>query len=476
LADVFISYARQDARWATVLASRLRGYGLQVFLYEWCVLPGDVVAHELERAIRESACGIAVISPASLAAPQALEEYAALVHASADQRLRFIPVLAGDVALPPFAANRVWRDFRNVDGQAYDDKVAELAAVISGRVLVDERQVTVREDNIPVAQPAPPRPITKPAQHAFVVCYAADDVHYGGQLIGRLREAGLPAWSVGDLQPGDAHFWRIRQQLAYAIAVIVMMSPQSQDSDDITRMILEGQLRDRPFVPFLLAGDVNYHLASTWYFDARYGRLPDSDLLVMLRRLYEADAAGGQADPAKVLPPPLARPMGPAVRVPQSAGLDQLDRYLGEREFEYADLLTTTLVLESANRLGEGWMRERDGRELPPALIFGIDALWSRHSGGRHGFRVQLSLAQVRHGRHAEFLALAAACGWRDIADVGVGRHYREFSKRAAEGGRPGFFPTLRNPQSERYVHWYDLWEPTVLAVHLRLQEWQETK
>ena len=62
MTDVFISYARQDTRWATVLASRLRGYGLQVFLYEWCVLPGDVVTHKLEKAIRESACAIAVIA------------------------------------------------------------------------------------------------------------------------------------------------------------------------------------------------------------------------------------------------------------------------------------------------------------------------------------------------------------------------------------------------------------------------------
>ncbi len=473
MAGVFISYARADAGWSRMLADRLADHGLEVFFDEWSVLPGEVVVHGLERGIRESASGIAVVSPASVALPQALEEYAALVWAAADQGLRFIPVLIGDVTLPPFAANRVWRDFRNVHGQAYDDKVSELAAVISGQALPDDERVTVPAENLAAALPAPPRPVTEPDQHAFVVCYAAGDIGYGRQLVGQLREAGLPVWSVGDLRPGDAHFWKIRQQLAYAVAVIVLMSSQSQDSDDITRMILEGQFRGRPFVPVLLHGDINYHLASTWYFDARDGRLLGADELGMLGRLHEADAAGGQVDPAKVLPPPLARPPVWAVRVPSAASLDRLNGYLGEREFEHADLLTTALLLESAGRLGEGWMRERDRRELPLALIAGIDALWSKHSGGRQGFTAQVTLAQVRRGRHAEFLALSVAYGWRNSAGVSVRRHYREFAAGAGLDGGAGFFPTLRNPQRERFLDWYDQWTVTVLAVHLRLQEWK---
>jgi len=473
LTGVFISYALADAGWSRMLAGRLADHGLQVFFDEWSVLPGDVVVHGLERGIRESASGIAVVSPASVALPRALEEYAALIRASADRGLRFIPVLLGDVALPPFAANRVWRDFRNVHGQAYDEKVGELAAVISGRVLEDNGLLTIPGENLAAALPAPPRPLTEPTRHAFVVCYAADDAGYGQQLAGQLRQAGLPVWSVGDLRPGDAHFWKIRQQLAYAVAIIVLMSPQSQDSDDITRMILEGLRHGRPFVPVLLRGERNYHLASTWYFDAHDGRPLGADELGMLGRLHEADAAGGQVDPAKVLPAPLARPPVRAVRVPPATSLDRLNGYLGERELEHADLLTTALLLESAGRLGEGWMRERHGRDLPLALLLGVDALWSRHSGSQQGFRAQLALAQARRGRHAEFLALSVAYGWRDSAGASVPRHYQEFAAGAGLSGREGFFPTLRNPQSERYPDWYDQWTATVLAVHLRLQEWK---
>ena len=236
------------------------------------------------------------MSPASVVLPRALEEYAALIQSSADRGLRLIPVLLGDVDLPPFAANRVWRDFRNVHGQAYEDKVRELAAVICGQAGGGGGLMAVPQENLAAALPAAPHPVTEPDQHAFVVCYAADDVTYGAQLAGQLRQAGLPVWSVGDLRPGDVHFWKIRQQLAYAVAVVVVMSPQSQDSEDITRMILEGVRHGRPFIPVLLHGERNYHLANTWYVDARDGRLLGDDELAMVARLHRPT-------------PPAARPI-----------------------------------------------------------------------------------------------------------------------------------------------------------------------
>ena len=34
----------------------------------------------------------------------------------------------------------------------------------------------------------------------------------------------------------------------------------------------------------------------------------------------------------------------------------------------------------------------------------------------------------------------------------------------------PGFFPTMRNPQLERFESWHDKWTDTVMAVHTRLR------
>ena len=465
--DVFISCASEDADWARMLVGRLTDCGLTVFLDEWSLLPGDVVVHEVEAAIRESANGIAVISPASARSPRVLEEYAALVTAAAERGLRFIPVLLGDADPPPFAANRVWRDFRNVSAAEYDNKVGELAAVILGRAA----GATGTRENLDAALSASPRPISEPDEHAVVVCYAAADAAYGGALVGQLRAAGLPAWSVGDLRPGDAHVWKIRQQLRYATAVVVLMSPQSQDSDDITRMILEGLLHGRPFFPILLHGERNYHLANTWYVDARDGRLLGADELDMLHQLYEEP--GTASLPSGGMPPsPLQRPGVSAVRIPAATSLARLERCLKQGEHHYADLLTTEILLEAADRLDDGWMRERHARRLPPELLAGIDAVWSRHTHGRQGFRAQSALARVNSARHSEFLSLTVAYGWRASADDSIPRQYRTFADRAGPGIRAGFFPTLRNPQNERFRDWYDQWTATVLAAHLRLREW----
>jgi GUN4-like/TIR domain len=307
-------------------------------------------------------------------------------------------------------------------------------------------------------------------RRAFVVCHAAGDDAYSRQLIGQLQEAGLPTWSVSDLRPGEDWRMKVRQQIADAIAILVLMSPRSQDSDGITRMILEGQSHGGPFLPLLLRGQVNYLLASTRYFDARSGELPDDGLLDALRILYEADAAGGPADPATMLPPSLAPSVTLAVGGLPPDGLDQIDQFLGEQEFLYADLQTTALVLNSAGRSAEGWLREPDARAVPLDLITGIDALWSRHSGGRQGFRAQMARAQPLRGRPGEFARLSIACGWQDARGASAHWDYEEFSKRADGDKRPAFFPTLRTPQGG-HRDWYERWQRTVLSVHRRLQE-----
>jgi hypothetical protein len=146
---------------------------------------------------------------------------------------------------------------------------------------------------------------------------------------------------------------------------------------------------------------------------------------------------------------------------------------LDERETEHADLLTTSLVLEAAGRLANGWIRRSDAGTLTDGLLAGVDALWSRSSGGIHGFGAQRALAPVCGGRHADFLELSVRYGWRTSMEDTVPK-YQEFVRRTA--GQPGFFPTLRNPQAEEYLDWYDQWTQTTLAVHLRLRRMESAR
>lgn len=444
--DVFVSYARDDAHWAEWLAGQLHDRGLDVYFDEWRLLPGDLVVHELEQALPDARSGIVVISPTSQRSPRAREQYAALHEESARRGLRFIPVLIGDASLPPFASTRVHLDFRGA-GEA--DHAAE----------VDRIAAAIRDHST----------AAEPVRRSVVVCFADADQEYGRQLVELLRGAGLPTWSADDLRPGDEHFPMVQRHLRDSVAVVVLMSPQSQHSPEITRMILEGQVHRRPFVPILLRGRRNYHLANTWYLDALDGQLPAPADLAVLHRLHEADRSGTPVDLTTALPAPPLSGTAPAVRVPAASSLELLDQYLADRELVYADLLTTTVLLDAAGRLEDGWLRRADGRALPLDLLSAVDELWSRRTHGRQGFTAQRGLSEI--GRSADFLRASVAYGWRASETDGVPRYGANFTGRAGPGGRDGFFPTLRNPQNERFPDWYGRWTTTVAVVHRRIRE-----
>jgi tetratricopeptide (TPR) repeat protein len=130
--DVFISYGHQDQAWVLSLAENLHRAGLDVFLDAWEITPGDVVVHQLERGLLTSRNGVLVISPASVARPWVQQEYAVMVSRAVEGSQRLIPVLLGDVEIPPFAATRLWVDFRGADGPEYERRVRLLVAALRG--------------------------------------------------------------------------------------------------------------------------------------------------------------------------------------------------------------------------------------------------------------------------------------------------------------------------------------------------------
>ena len=131
--DVFLSYARADAgEWADVLAGNLERLGFHVFYDRWEVGAGDVLVHELDRGLLNSAAGVLVVTPAALASAWVQQEYAAMMTRAVAGEQRLIPVLFRDAEMPPLLASRVWVDFRGADGPVYERRVEELAAALRG--------------------------------------------------------------------------------------------------------------------------------------------------------------------------------------------------------------------------------------------------------------------------------------------------------------------------------------------------------
>ena len=131
--DAFVSYGHGDAVWVRALADNLERLGLRVFLDAWELVAGDLIAVRLQEGLAAAGAVVFVVSAESVGRGWVNEEFAAAVAAAAGGRQRLIPVLAGEVALPPLVASRMYVDFRHVDDPAgYEAKVRELAAAIRG--------------------------------------------------------------------------------------------------------------------------------------------------------------------------------------------------------------------------------------------------------------------------------------------------------------------------------------------------------
>ena len=130
--DVFISYARADQDWVRTLATNLHNLGLDIFLDEWEIGPGDVLVHRLDEDLLCSRNGVLVVSPAALVRPWVQNEYAAMMTRAVAGQQRLIPVLLADAEMPPLLATRLYIDFRHADGPVYTEKVLELARALRG--------------------------------------------------------------------------------------------------------------------------------------------------------------------------------------------------------------------------------------------------------------------------------------------------------------------------------------------------------
>jgi hypothetical protein len=129
--DVFVSYGHADEEWVTVLADNLVRSGLEVWQDRYELTGGDLLARRLQDGLARSRAVVLVVSANSLGRGWVEEEFAAAVAGVADGTQRLVPVLLGDVALPPFIASRLWVDFRAVASpDEYVAKVHELVRVL----------------------------------------------------------------------------------------------------------------------------------------------------------------------------------------------------------------------------------------------------------------------------------------------------------------------------------------------------------
>ena len=114
-----------------MLADNLVRSGLAVWQDRYELSGGDLLARRLQDGLARSRAVVLVVSANSLGRGWVEEEFAAAVAGVVAGTQRLVPVLWGDVALPPFVASRLWVDFRAVASpEEYLAKVRELVRVL----------------------------------------------------------------------------------------------------------------------------------------------------------------------------------------------------------------------------------------------------------------------------------------------------------------------------------------------------------
>ncbi|MES9520407.1 tetratricopeptide repeat protein [Streptomyces capoamus] len=128
-----MSYAHGDKPWAKALAENLHRLGLDVWLDQWEITGGDLVAARLQDGLTKAGAVVPVVSRHWKKSGWCGEEFAAAVTAAVERGQRVIPVLLGGVALPPFLASRLRVDFRHVASpQQYETLVGQVKQAVLG--------------------------------------------------------------------------------------------------------------------------------------------------------------------------------------------------------------------------------------------------------------------------------------------------------------------------------------------------------
>jgi len=127
VADVFVSYSRQDREFVRTLHQRLTGAGRDVWVDWEDIPPSADWRSDIEQAIEAADTFVFVLSPASLGSKVAIEEVA---HAARGNK-RIVPIVVadqGNATVPEAVARVNWLFFRPPDD--FDQAFVQLQTAI----------------------------------------------------------------------------------------------------------------------------------------------------------------------------------------------------------------------------------------------------------------------------------------------------------------------------------------------------------
>jgi hypothetical protein len=118
--------------------------------------------------------------------------------------------------------------------------------------------------------------------HVFISYSHRADATYVDRLARYLSNAGVPVWFDQEIVSGSRWTSVIREQLETSAAVIVVMTPEAEQSDWVNREIAQAEATGRPIFPLLLRGNRFFTLAHLQYEDVQGAKMPDAQFVARL--------------------------------------------------------------------------------------------------------------------------------------------------------------------------------------------------
>jgi formylglycine-generating enzyme required for sulfatase activity len=124
--------------------------------------------------------------------------------------------------------------------------------------------------------------------HIFI-SYSHLDKAYAHKLHRYLLEQGFDAWIDDRIDYGSRWPREIEKRLNESLAFILIMSPNSYESEWVQNELSLARQLHKPIFPLLLKGDVWWHLQTTQYVDVKDGKLPPTRFFVQLAEVAPRD-------------------------------------------------------------------------------------------------------------------------------------------------------------------------------------------
>jgi hypothetical protein len=133
-----------------------------------------------------------------------------------------------------------------------------------------------------------------PPQRPYIfISYVRSDLDYASPFVQALRAADVEVVYDSDFKGGEQWVKMLHSLIEKCLAFVILMTPESTNSNWVTREILLAQTAGRRMLPVVVRDTINPLLIDLQQIDARQNRDPVPELLGRLRALGYPFAAHG---------------------------------------------------------------------------------------------------------------------------------------------------------------------------------------